>query len=53
MHFRAELIQAFINTALLKEGFRCPSLPACIWLIEYSGTHPFQGRETAVSVVAL
>lgn len=56
MLFCAELIQAFINTVLLKEGFRCPSLSACIcgiWLREYSGTHPFQGRGTAVFAVAL
>lgn len=24
--FRADLLQAFINTVLLKEGFQCPSL---------------------------
>lgn len=56
MHFRADLIQAFINTVLPKEGFQCPSLSAwvcSIWLIEYSGTHPFQERGTAVSAVAL
>lgn len=46
MHFRAKLIQAFVNTVLWKEGFWCPSLPASyvcsIWLSGYSGTHPFQ-----------
>lgn len=46
MHFRAKLIDAFINTVLPEEGFHCPSLSACVWCIwftEYSGTHHFQG----------
>lgn len=56
MRFCAELMQAFINAVLPKEGFWYPALSACVcsfWLIKYSGTHPFQGKGTAVSVVAL